>query len=157
MYVHTSFWVGTTHAQNTVPTEEAWVKPKPFAQVDCLILWRVLWGAILTQLVSSRILHAGKGTAVPFLPLGSLTLSLHMRPLGHTWGSANSSTIFCSNMTSQDKATAAWKPGQTPRRQQSHCSLFEEKWKDKCVAGGDWKHIDLGLWLMAADGFSWVS
>lgn len=81
-------------------SEEICVKPRPF---DCLRVGRPLRGATLTGHISSSIPNAAKGTAVPFLPQGSLTPSLHGETFGTGMGSADSSSTFCSNVISQPR------------------------------------------------------
>lgn len=84
----------------TMSAEEIWVKPRPF---DCLRVGRLLRGANLAGCVSSTIPKAAKGTAVPFLPQGSLTPSLHGETFGMGMGSVDSSTTFCSCVMSQPR------------------------------------------------------
>lgn len=133
MWTHTSEW--GQHMSKT-PTEDVGLclLRKPGRSLDPVPGWlpdrgKALGSATLTQWVSFRILNVAKGAAVPFLPWGSLTLSLHMGPLGDAWGSFNSSTIFCTNMTAQPRQVLHESLDRLPEenRPTAHCLRKNEQ------------------------------
>lgn len=148
MDVNISFWMETTHVWSTVPTEEAWVKPRPFAHADCLVVWRLLGDAKCliqdspcSQRDSRPFSFSGLSDSVP--PRGTFGTCIG---ISYQWH------YLLQQCDIPIKMSTAWETGQTPGRKQAHCSVFEGKWKDKCKVGGAQKHIDLGLWL----GWRWI-